>query len=544
MNRTPPRTAEAIRAAVNLHRRPDGTFHRDGLRELAHAYNVSERTVRRLAADVPMPSTVPQREADPTSVDAARQTAAAGCSRQSLLLSLTVGAGNMKVAHQYAQRTFGYRKVYRSFIRDVERLDPTLVSAARHGYKGLVEDRIYLTNAIPHRNHTWFIDHTMADIEVLPDRGTTPFRPWLTVIVDGATGMYMAIEAWEGHLNTERFTAAITRAAVGEAVNRGEQPVVGGLPNVLVCDNAKEHLAHAVEEGSVRLGIVVSPTTPYHSWENGRVERAHGAIAESFLSTLPGYKKGGVQADGTPRFAPRAGRKDNPASQDRYPTPLLKMSQFQALLEEWRVARNATVKDSKGLTSMDKWLADPTPLLHIDHDLMLANLTVTARPHTVHKSGIRFKNRDYICTELAPYRKKLVNVRYLASVTDWIEVFDGTTYIGRAWLADHLSDVERSRILLNRARVEKQYRKVEQQARQHRTHLAHAINEGWDPEDLPDAPPLADAVDPDGPDASEPLPVLRSTRKHPWGPKAPEPARDDLADRLIGDGFTLEGGAS
>lgn len=546
MSRLSEQQQAAIRAAGELHRKPNGDFHRSGVKALAASNGISERQVRRILSESPrVPGKPP--EIPMSVIDRLRTEDGAEGHAKRLLLSLTVGAGNRKVAHAHAQKHFGYVKSYRSFLRDIDRLDPALVAGAERGYKALVDCRIYQTVVIPHRNHTWYIDHTQADIFVLPDRGNVPFRPWLTVVVDGSTGMYMALEAWDGHLNTERFTQAITRAAAGDMVHRDELPTVGGLPMVIVCDNAKEHLAHAVEEGCLRIGIVVSPTTPYHSWENGKVEAAHRAIRQSFLATLPGYTGGGVRPDGTPRFAPPAGRTaDAPPQPDRWPTGLMKMSQFQALLEEYRIERNATVKDSKGLTPMDKWLADPTPLTFMAPDVMLAHLTVTDRLHTVQKSGIRFRNHDYISEELAPYRTKGVTVRYLATVKDWIEVFDGPTYIGRAWLADRLTDQERDRMMLQRGRIEKEYRQTEHEARRMRSHLAMALDEDWDPDDLPAPPTPTGALPPDDAPTSGSAPVIHATgRRKPEREKSQQrQAQADLANRLLSDGFTLEDEAS
>lgn len=546
MRRLSKQEQAAVRAAAELHRKPDGTFRRSGIQALADANGISERQVRRITSGSPIVhGTMP--DVPVAVIDRLRAEDGPLGDQDRLLLSLTVGAGNRKVAHAHAQRQFGYVKSYRSFLRDIDRLDPALVAGAEHGYRALIDNRIYQTTVLPHRNHTWYIDHTQADIFVLPDRGEVPFRPWLTVVVDGSTGMYMALEAWDGHLNTERFTQAITRAAVGDIVHRDQQPTVGGLPMVLVCDNAKEHLAHAVEEGCLRLGIVVSPTTPYHSWENGKVEAAHGAIRRSFLAPLPGFTGGGVRPDGTPRFAPPAGRTaDAPPRPDRWPTGLLRMSQFQALLEEYRLERNTTVKDNKGLTPMDKWLVDPTPLTYMAPDVMLAHLTVTDRLHTVHKSGIRFRNKDYTSAELAPYRKQEVTVRYLATVKDWIEVFDGTTYIGRAWLADRLTDDEANRLMLQRGRIEKQFRQVEHEARRIRTHFAMAVNEGWEPDDLAAPPSLNSALAGDDTTADGSLPVIHATgrRGNERVKDEQKQAQADLADRLLSDGFTLEGEAS
>lgn len=530
-------TSEHLAAAAQAHRKADGTYSRDGLQALADATGVSLVTVRRAITAHPEVAETGQLVIDrlrEQQAQAATLPVLAG--EAGLLQALAVTAGHRVNAHKWAVKHLEYGKSYRQFVRDIQRLDPALTAGASHGYKAMVDNRVYLTNVVPHRNHTWNLDHTLADLWVLPDRGEVPFRPWITMVVDGATDVWMAVIAHEGHPNTERITAALTRAAVGDAVDRGETPTVGGLPVVVVFDNAREHLAQAVEEGCLRLGIIASPTTPYHSWENGRVETAHGHLASSFLATLPGYSKGGVRHDGTPRFAPRSVRAGKDKDLSKAPTPLLRFSELVALLEEHRILRNASVRDRHGMTPMDRWNADTTAIVAVDGARMLANLTVAARKHTVNKSGIRFQGHDYISVELGEYRKRQVTVRHLPTVKDWIEVFDDTRYIGRAWLATSLPEDERNRITLGRARMEQDFRRIERAARQHRAHAAMAAAEGWNPEDLPEEPALIQAVT--GETDEQPMPVV--------GPRTParrtsrRDGLDALAEQVVTDGFELD----
>jgi hypothetical protein len=534
--------------AAQLCREPDGTYRRSDLASLAGTYGIPLGTVRRWLDNASLPYN-PHVLANAQAVRAADAaeaiTAPTADPALNMLVAVAANAGNKKNAHAWAIDHFNYSHGYRQFLRDLEKLDPALLAGAISGYKSLLNARVYMTTVIPHRNHTWVTDHTKADLWVLPDRGNVPFRPWITMVVDGSTDVWMAVEAWEGNLNTERFTQALTRAAVGDAVVRGATPTIGGLPAVVVFDNAREHLADAIEEGCLRLGVVASPTTPYHSWENGRAEVSHANLAKGFLSTLPGYSKGGVNQQGRPRFLPAGLWSDVGNDPDESVLPLLRMSRFITLLEEYRVKRNQTATDMKGLTPEDKWHADTTAITVIDGDVMLANLTVTSQQHTVNKAGIRFRNEDYVSVELGPYRKKTVTVRYLPTVKDWIEVFDGDTYIGRAWLATRLPTDERSRITVSRARQEKQFRAVEHAAQQHRAHVLAAVQEGCDPESLPASPPLISALT--APEAEpdregEPARSLPTVGPIPRG-HAPA-SRDDAWTRLEGsvlaDDFILD----
>jgi transposase InsO family protein len=539
----------AIVEAAQVHRRMDGTFSRRGLTSLAETNGISVGHLREIikqdrAARDPRPVRL---DSEHIRAEAAQSAIVGLDHKDCLLVACSVGAGNRKKAHAWAQKHLSYVKSYRQFLRDLDTLAPALLRGAEGGWSALVHQRVYMTNVFPHRNHTWFMDHTKASIYVLPDRGDIPFRPWLTNIVDGSTNMYMALEAWEGNPDTERVAQALTRAAVGDRVERDGDMTIGGLPIVLVFDNAAEHLAHAMRQGCLRLGIIGSPTTPHHSWENGICEVSHQCVERDFLADLPGYMKGGTTATGDPRFspasAPIAGAREDAPHKSQI--PLLRFSMFRALLEEYRNKRNESMLDSRGLSPLLKWRTDPTPLTPIDQNMMLANLTAAGDTRVVNKSGIRFRSRDYISAEIGAYRGKEVSVRYLTSVTAWIEVFHGSTYVGRAWDATRFTEAERTRFVAERARVEKRHREIEKRATGSRAHLAMAINEGWDPESLPEPANMNDLLRGNHPDEA-PLPVIVSpARQRPTSKRERESTLDSVADRLISEqGFRLDGDAS
>lgn len=532
MSRSTPYAKTAVVDACRIHQRPDGTFPRKALQAVADAYKHPISTVRRWLSEAGLePSADAETIYDVVAESLAEHIEAEGFNPgHAILATLAATAGNMKSAHRLAKTVLGYDKGYRSFVRDIGKQDPALVASARGGFAAMTSKWIYMKNFIPHRNHTWYLDHTQADIEVLPDHGCQKFRPWVSVLVDGCTGMWLAAIVWPEHVNAERVAMAIARAAAGDSVDSGP-PRVGGLPTNIVFDNAAEHLSDAVLEGCVRLGIAVSPITPYRSWENGKVETAHGHLAEGLLSMLPGYTKGGTNEKKKPRLI-----REQPVAKDGRPN-LLTMTSLQALVEEYRLERNRTVLDRHGRTPQERWDDDQTPLYFMKHEVVLANMAKSDRLHVVNKAGIRFRNRDYVAACLAPHVKQKVQVRHMPTVTEWIETFTPEgTYIGRAYQAETLSPEEREKIILHRARTQKAARRVEALGLLHRDHLAQAIADKHAPEDLPPALPMSAILEADPPPAPQ-LPPVRARHRRE---KDHDAAWDSLVDNQSLDDFEID----
>jgi len=121
----------------------------------------------------------------------------------------------------------------------------------------------------------------------------------------------------------------------------------------------------------------------------------------------------------------------------------------------------------------------------MDPKAMLAHMARAGKKHTVNKAGIRFNGVDYVSNEIARFRRQKVDVRFFPNETDWIEVFDGHTYIGRAYRSDSLSEETRNQIMMQRANALQTIRNTDAEARRWKNHVAHAINEGHDPEYFP-----------------------------------------------------------
>lgn len=456
--------AAALKAAATAATKASGELSRRELLKLAELYGFSESTARRISAqgnELRIPTArahAPIRDGNP------------------LLLALAAGGGVRRRAWEVARTEHGYEKSYRTFLRDLERLDPAVVQGVIGGYSQVIENRIYTSMPALHRNSRWHIDSTKADIFVHVPRGTSSYRPWITLIVDASTDIWMTILVTDNQPNTESITRAIAQAACGGDQASDSKDWIGGLPQQLVFDNGREHLNRAVLEGCLRLGIVATPTTPYSPWENGRVERAHRTVGE-FLATLPGSPRGGHDRSKKSLYGPMPHRNGGHHAETS-PTGSLSLDQLQVMLEAFRQQRNQRSVDNKP-SPIERWRSDTTELFEVPQALLLAHLAQADRPRTVNKAGIAFRNINYVAQCLAPYRRKRLMVRYLPSVTEWIEVFDGTKYVGRAYRADQLPSTERNRILLQRARQDKQLRLIQGEEKRRRRHLTKAEDSGW-----------------------------------------------------------------
>lgn len=58
----------------------------------------------------------------------------------------------------------------------------------------MAKRQVYLSMAAPHRNHTWHLDHTEADVWV-SIRGVSIIRPHVSIVRDNATSMRLAAVA-------------------------------------------------------------------------------------------------------------------------------------------------------------------------------------------------------------------------------------------------------------------------------------------------------------------------------------------------------------
>jgi transposase len=270
---------------------------------------------------------------------------------------------NAHDAHERLTKAGAISCSYATFARALrERTDPGLVAAALDGHNGLVNNRLHLAYNPPHRNHTWHLDHTPMDLWVWPShKQRLPIRPQVTAVVDGATGLVLAMVPWKTDVDQEMVAAALAEAAV---LRDYEGVLVGGVPEQIICDNAAQHFAPVMREAAERLGWIIAPTAAYSSWQNGKAERVMGLINQKFADRMPGASKAGTNRNGSPRFVERLPRHVKPEE-------VLSWEAFRALLEAYRLDLNRKVQVRRlgKQTRLQAWAADPTELRLLDPDI-------------------------------------------------------------------------------------------------------------------------------------------------------------------------------
>jgi transposase InsO family protein len=156
----------------------------------------------------------------------------------------------------------------------------------------------------PHRNHTWHLDWTQADVWVSISRGQV-VRPWIGIVRDNATSLRLAAVAYVGRPNEDAMCDLLaTAASTREYDLDGEAVSVGGLPVQLVFDNAREHFAEAVTRGAVMLGVVIAPTKAFYKHQNGPAESTFSALNKHCWQGSPPTPRAATAMTGS-RFSAR-----------------------------------------------------------------------------------------------------------------------------------------------------------------------------------------------------------------------------------------------
>lgn len=359
------------------------------------------------------------------------------------------------------------RVSYQTFARAFKNLPPSIREGILHGWDAMVRHQVYLSMAAPHRNHTWHLDWTQADVWVSLPRGQV-VRPWIGIVRDNATSMRLAAVAYQGHPNEDAMCDLLaTATCTREYTVDGETIQVGGLPVQLVMDNAREHFAQAVTRGAVLLGVVIAPTKAFYKHQNGPAESTFSALNKQLLAGLPAYTKGGQGDDGKPLLCPETPDKIDPDT-------VLTIEEFQQDLDGWLVDQNTTGKIHRlgDQPPVIGWRDDPTEITPVSEVTVRAMMLRASFDRAINAEGIRFRGIDYLAPELNAYREKgqKVTIRYLNRETRFIEVFIDDTWICRAYDRTLLTETQRQAILRNRERDLDLLKRVNAQAVQDRIH--------------------------------------------------------------------------
>ncbi|NMM24532.1 MAG: DDE-type integrase/transposase/recombinase [Phycicoccus sp.] len=360
------------------------------------------------------------------------------------------------------------RPGYSTFARAFRNMPAPIKAGVMEGWDGMMAHHVYLPMTAPHRNHTWHLDHTQADLWVTIPRYQDPIRPWVSIVRDNATSAKLTAVAYTGRPNEETIRDTLATAAQPETYDlNGEEVVVGGVPVQLVFDNAKEHFAEAIRQGALMMGTFIAPTKAYHKWQNGPAEATFNGLNRQLLAGLPGYTGGGKNDHGQPSFVD-----SNPSKID--PAKVLTIKQFQKELDRWRIHTNLTSSLTRlgNQSPLAAWHDDPTELEILSDATFRAMMMRTAKGRVVNGEGIHWRGIYYTAGELSSYRERgyFLDVRYLNRENRFIEVFDGDTHVCRAWDRNLLTDEQRRQILGVRGRNVAFQNRVDASALQDRLH--------------------------------------------------------------------------
>lgn len=360
---------------------------------------------------------------------------------------------------------------YSTFCRAFDRGDPAVKHGALSGRKEMANNRIYLKKFSPHRCYAYHVDHTNADVLVLPThRHTVPIRPHLTTITDAYSGLIWTF-VWYRKPDSEHIAAALASVCLDHEL---EGFSVGGIPQQVVLDNAAEHFAEPLRTACTTMGVVLAPTSAYSSWQNGVAESAVRLVNGRVSKSAPGAIRVGADRSSTEFLASTRSKTKS--------ENLWVASAFEAEVARVTHDLNTKVKRATrgGLTRLELFSQDPTDRLFLSPEAVrLACLPGDKKTYRSSKVGIQFRNRHYVCAELHPGRE--YRVRYLPGTTGFIEVFDlAENYVGRAHDQEVLSMSDRNRILASRARQERDVAAAREGVRQARVHRAALDNAGVD----------------------------------------------------------------
>ncbi|MBE7325288.1 transposase [Nocardioides sp. Y6] len=386
------------------------------------------------------------------------------------MLTVVGNEQNRRTAYEKLRAAGIVNVAYSTFCRAVNDVDPSLVGAALKGQKALVGNRMYLKTVAPHRGWVYHLDHTQLDLFIAPSHRHTKrvVRPWVTVIVDGATGLLWAFP-WYRPVNGSMVAAALASVCTRQEY-RGT--VVGGVPEQVVLDNAGEHFTEQMAAAVTRIGTIMTPTHARSSWQNGKAERAIGLLMRRFADRAPGAINAGEARDGGSRYLENTRGNTDPAT-------LWTARTFERTLQNTVDEINSEIpmKRHGGLTRIEAWRRDQTELRFItDLAARLVALPTAKDTYKATKGGISFNGHDYVHEDLHVGRR--YKVRFLPTQTDFIEVFsEDDKHIARAWRSDAIPAEERKKFLAARARIERDAKAIEsglQAARAHQAALDNA----------------------------------------------------------------------
>lgn len=380
-------------------------------RHLARQYGVSVRTVENIARQA--------RDAQRTRNASTGRVLTHPLPENTLDL---IGAlRNSKQAWRELHAAGDYRGNYATFARRInDTYGKNVVRGTVHGTSGMdrtirekLERRPFL--------HAYTIDLFSLRAPVL--HGRDEFRPMAMIVREDHTDVDVTTHVFD----TDAVTAAMVATVLGQAfrgrtfADAAGEITLGGLPDLVVCDNGSNFLAAELDTLLDGLGVRVLNTNSYSSWENGAHERGHRTARDQLLRQLPGSSDGPTDTRGR-------------LMDTRTP---LTLETVRQLLAVWAWKRNTGADRPGTVSPLERWRAsDPDgTVARFPAAAEIAALAVRYRETCrLYKLGVRVDNEHYFYPEMSEYTARRYVVRRWFDDADHAEIFDadGTRWLGTA----------------------------------------------------------------------------------------------------------------
>lgn len=326
---------------------------------------------------------------------------------EAVIVAVFLCCGIMAQAYKLLQRQGVALPSARTFRRQVSAEMGGQLAYARLGSAGYRDSQVYLRNDYPHRMHSVLLDHTELPIYVVPRNYKHAVKPWITVVMDGATRYVLSWVVTFGRPSEAEVRAALVQAMTLRLAPDGET-VVGGRPLKAVWDRGLEFLSNLITDSCLRLNVMPVALPAYSPHLKGRLERFWGTLKRGLLPQLPGYAEGPKDLRGNSSIAAAALGED----------------EFLGLLEEWMDDYTVNhVISTMNKTPLQAWRDDATPLDVIAEEQLWQDFLVSKTECKVSKGGIRWDTIDWWAPALAEKGGEKVEIRYLPHDRTFVEVF-------------------------------------------------------------------------------------------------------------------------
>lgn len=307
-----------------------------------------------------------------------------------------------------------------------EDLTPGDIAGLREGERSRRKFDVFLKRPSTYRNAAWEADHVEAAVEV--DVDGRLMKPWVTWFVDTAHCVIMGAAVTPRTPNRESILAAL-RASILRAPPYGP---AGGLPTLVRIDQGKDFLSRTVSDALGAFAVRVDDLPGYTPHLKGTVETVNGAMERMLVCEMPCYTHAQTGINGA-RIDPDA--------------PALPFEVFVAELlgwvDWWNTSTDHDIDRLDGLSPVESWLADPTPLHELDADRLWMFTLEDDRAHRkiTTKGVARGRGRHYVADWMVGMVGTRVRLRYMPNHDHEVEVFDLATgkHLGSAGLADQAS---------------------------------------------------------------------------------------------------------